>query len=219
MQYNTIRKFSLLASATACAAMLSGCIAPILMGGAVMTTATVATDRRTAGSIVSDEVVEKRLSYEIEQALKDQKQHITVTAYDGRVLLSGEAGSADLRARAEQIARNSTDVREVIDEIAVMEPVSVSQRLSDSLLATRVRTAIIGEKDATLNQMKVVVERGVVYLMGFVTDSEARAAAAKAAAVSGVKQVVMCFSIATAEEIEQRMRTDKPANAGAQSGD
>ena len=110
-------------------------------------------------------------------------------------------------------------MRDVIDEIAVMEPVSVSQRLSDSLLATRVRTAIIGEKDATLNQMKVVVERGVVYLMGFVTDSEARAAAAKAAAVSGVKQVVMCFSIATAEEIEQRMRTDKPANAGAQSGD
>ena len=39
---------------------LSGC-APILVGGAAITSATVMTDRRSTGSIVDDEVLEKRV--------------------------------------------------------------------------------------------------------------------------------------------------------------
>ena len=51
-----------------------GC-APLVVGGvAVATGATVSTinDRRSAGAIVNDGVIEKRLRYEITQALKEQ---------------------------------------------------------------------------------------------------------------------------------------------------
>ena len=67
MQRISFRKASLALSLTVGVVMLSGCIAaPLIVGGAAATTASVVTDRRTAGSIVSDEVVEKRVSYEIE---------------------------------------------------------------------------------------------------------------------------------------------------------
>ena len=205
MQRISFRKASLALSLSVGVVMLSGCIAaPLIVGGAAATTASVVTDRRTAGSIVSDEVVEKRVSYEIEQALgKDQQHHVTVTAYDGRVLLSGEINSLGNRKAVEQIATASPDVRGIVNELAVMEPT----RLSDSLLATRVRTSIVGNSKISLNQMKVVAERGIIYLMGLVTADEAQIAAQTAAKISGVQKVITCFTIATREEIELRMKT------------
>ncbi|MDO5530426.1 BON domain-containing protein [Sutterella sp.] len=201
------RQLSVIAASLAGAAVLSGCIAaPLIVGGAAATTASVATDRRTAGTIVSDEVVEKRLSYEIDQVLGKAPHHITVTAYEGKVLLSGETTSLESRSQAEQTAMKSLDVTGVVNEIAVMDPASVTTRFSDSLLATKVRTSIIGNGKISLNQMKVVVERGIVYLMGLVTAEEAQNAAHTASMVSGVQKVVTCFTIATAEEIAERMK-------------
>lgn len=193
--------FSLLSSAV----LLSGCI-PILMGGTAVTTATVMTDRRTTGTIVSDEVIEKRISYDISQAFGKKSYHINVTSYEGRALLSGEVTSMADRNAAEQIAASAMDVRGVINELAVMDPSSVSTRMSDSFIASKVRTAIIGNGKISLNQMKVAVERGIVYLMGVVTREEAQSAAQTAAKVSGVQKVVTCFSIVSKAEVEARMK-------------
>lgn len=204
----TIFRCTVVATVLSAATLLvSGCIAPLVIGGAaVTTTTTVMTDRRTTGTIVSDEVVEKRIAYDVSQALKNKPYHINVTAYEGRVLLSGEATSLEDRRKAEEIAVKSLDVQGVINEIAVMDPSSVSTRLSDTVLATKVRTSIIGNSTISLNQMKVAVERGIVYLMGVVTREEAQTAAQTAAKVSGVQKVVTCFSIATREEIDHRMK-------------
>ena len=202
----TIFRCTVVATVLSAATLLvSGCIAP-LVNGAAVTTTTVMTDRRTTGTIVSDEVVEKRIAYDVSQALKNKPYHINVTAYEGRVLLSGEATSLEDRRKAEEIAVKSLDVQGVINEIAVMDPSSVSTRLSDTVLATKVRTSIIGNSTISLNQMKVAVERGIVYLMGVVTREEAQTAAQTAAKVSGVQKVVTCFSIATREEIDHRMK-------------
>lgn len=187
------------------APMLAGCALPLVVGGAV-TTATVMTDRRTTGTIVSDEVVEKRVLYEIGQALKDVEHHITVTSYEGRVLLSGEVPTTAVRRRAEEVAAVSPDVSGVINELAVMDSSSVTTRLSDSMLATKVRTSIIATKQISLNQMKVTVDRGIVYLMGVVTPEEAKTAARVAAEVSGVQKVVTCFSVVSEAEVRRRMK-------------
>lgn len=187
--------------------ILSGCVAaPLIVGGAAVTTATVVTDRRSTGTIVSDEVIEKRVSYEIDQALGKSKRHITVTSYEGRVLLSGEVATLNDRQVAQQVASVSLDVREVINELAVMDPSSMTTRLSDSMLATKVRSAIIGNSRISLNQMTVTVDRGIVYLMGLVTREEAKLAAQTAAEVSGVQKIVTCFTVESPEEVARRMQ-------------
>ena len=121
------------------ACTMTGCIAPLVVGGAAITTATVVTDRRSPGSIVSDEVLEKRVSYEIAKSLGEVDSHITVTSYSGRVLLTGEVPNAQIQARVRQVAADSLDVVAVVDELAVMPVSSMSSRLSDSLLATKVQ--------------------------------------------------------------------------------
>ena len=124
----------------------------------------------------------------------------------GRSFSPGEVKTEEARKTAEQIASRSQDVTAVVNELAVMDPTSLSTRLSDSMLATKVRTALFGTEEVQLNQMKVTVDRGIVYLMGIVTREEARRAANVAAGVSGVQMVVTVFNIESEEYIRERLK-------------
>lgn len=207
----TVSKVFVLAAAVATVG-LSGC-APILIGGAAVTSATVITDRRTTGSIVDDEVLEKRVRYEIGEVIGHEKHHVVVTSYEGKVLLTGEVLTAADRQKAQDTAVKSVGVHSVINELAVMTPATVGAVLSDSMLATKVRSSIIGTKKISLNQMKVDVQRGIVYLMGIVTIDEARTATKVAAGVSGVQQVVTCFTIESKAAIKERLKNLESNNS------
>ncbi len=207
----TVSKVFVLTAAVATVG-LSGC-APILIGGAAVTSATVITDRRTTGSIVDDEVLEKRVRYEIGEVIGHEKHHVVVTSYEGKVLLTGEVLTAADRQKAQDTAVKSVGVHSVINELAVMMPATVGAVLSDSMLATKVRSSIIGTKKISLNQMKVDVQRGIVYLMGIVTIDEARTATKVAAGVSGVQQVVTCFTIESEAAIKERLKNLESNNS------
>ena len=207
----TVSKVFVLAAAVATVG-LSGC-APILIGGAAVTSATVITDRRTTGSIVDDEVLEKRVRYEIGEVIGHEKHHVVVTSYEGKVLLTGEVLTAADRQKAQDTAVKSVGVHSVINELAVMTPATAGAVLSDSMLATKVRSSIIGTKKISLNQMKVDVQRGIVYLMGIVTIDEARTATKVAAGVSGVQQVVTCFTIESEAAIKERLKNLESNNS------
>ncbi len=207
----TVSKVFVLAAAVATVGLSGG--APILIGGAAVTSATVITDRRTTGSIVDDEVLEKRVRYEIGEVIGHEKHHVVVTSYEGKVLLTGEVLTAADRQKAQDTAVKSVGVHSVINELAVMTPATVGAVLSDSMLATKVRSSIIGTKKISLNQMKVDVQRGIVYLMGIVTIDEARTATKVAAGVSGVQQVVTCFTIESEAAIKERLKNLESNNS------
>ena len=203
--------------------IVSGCTAVAIGGATYATTTAVGTivDRRTTGTVVDDKILEKKISYEIDQKLgKDTDSHVTVTAYNRRVLLTGEIASKEAKAIVTKIAASNTDVREVINELSVQKNASVFERMSDSTLATKVRTLIIGNQQVELNQMKVAVDRGIVYLIGMLTAQENKKACQIAASTSGVKRVVSCAEIVTEEEIQERMRLieeQKKSNASGES--
>ncbi|HNW65519.1 MAG TPA: BON domain-containing protein, partial [Piscinibacter sp.] len=58
-------------------------------------------------------------------------------------------------------------------------------------------------KDVFANAIKVVSERGTVYLMGRVTEREANRASDIARAVSGVQKVVRVFEVITEAELAE----------------
>ncbi len=189
--------------------LVSGCTAVAIGGATYATTTAVGTivDRRTTGTIVDDKLLEKKISYEIDQKLgKDVDSHITVTAYNRRVLLTGEIASESAKALASKVAASNTDVREVINELRVQKNASVFERMSDSTIATKVRAKIIGNQNVELNQMKVAVDRGIVYLIGMLTAQENKRVCQIAAQTSGVTRVVSCVEIVTEKEIQERMR-------------
>lgn len=183
---------------------MTGCV-PVLIGGAVGTTAFVTTDRRTTGAQMADEVMEKRINYEISQAVP-KNLHLTVTSYNRRILLTGEVGSEADKLTAQRVAQNSLEVSSVVNELMVGPVSSLSQRMSDSTLAGKVRTQLVATSGVSLNQMKVTVDRGIVYLMGLVTQQEANKAADVASRVQGVKSVVTVFEVLTQQEVQERLK-------------
>jgi hypothetical protein len=78
---------------------------------------------------------------------------------------------------------------------------SVASRSNDTLITTRVKAAYVDAKDVQVNAIKVLTERGVVYLMGRVTEREAARASDLARAVPGVLKVVRVFEIISEAEL------------------
>jgi osmotically-inducible protein OsmY len=71
----------------------------------------------------------------------------------------------------------------------------MSARSSDAWITAKVKTALIDVdvKGFDITRVKVVTERGVVYLMGLVTREEAEAATDVVRRVGGVQRVVRLF--------------------------
>ncbi|MDD3786065.1 MAG: BON domain-containing protein, partial [Hydrogenophaga sp.] len=74
------------------------------------------------------------------------------------------------------------------------------------LLTGKVKAGLVAAKDIPANSIKVVTERGTVYLMGMLSQSEAERATSVARTTSGVQRVVRLIEILPDEEIN-RLKT------------
>ncbi len=81
-------------------------------------------------------------------------------------------------------------MRSVVNDLGVMPASSLTQRSHDTFISTKVRASLVDAKDLSANAFKVVTERDVVYLMGRVTQREAKRSAEIARGVDGVHKVV-----------------------------
>jgi osmotically-inducible protein OsmY len=191
------------AAGLACAAAVAAC-APIVVGAVAAGTALVVTDRRTTGAQVDDQTIQLRLANELSAAFKTQPVHINVNSFDRKVLLTGEVPDEATKARAEEIARASQNVRAVVNELAIAAPSSLSDRTADTALSGRVRAAFVNTREIAFNSIEIVTERRIVYLLGLVTENEGKIAALVASKVPGVQQVVKVFDVASQEEVDRR---------------
>jgi len=179
---------------------LSGCFPAVATG--VAATALVAADRRTAGAIVEDEQLEWKISSAIQKALGD-RAHVNVTSYNRIVLLTGEVPDEAAKQRAETLAKQTENVRAVVNELIIAAPSSLASRANDASLTTQVKARLVGNRDVPAHLVKVVTEGGVVYLMGLVTRREGDAATYVARTTSGVKRVVRVFEFISEAEAKR----------------
>lgn len=201
-------------SAVLLGASLSAC-APLMFGG-VIGGAMVASDRRTTGIQLEDEGIEQRAATAMRENF-GSKEHINITSYNRKALITGEVSSDTVRGQVEQLVGKIQNVNGVINELAVGPASSTSDRASDALLVAKVKAAMVDTEDVFANVYKVVAERGNVYLMGRVTQREAQRATEVVRGVSGVKRVVRVFEYLTEDELRamQPKRKDEPAKSGA----
>jgi osmotically-inducible protein OsmY len=73
----------------------------------------------------------------------------------------------------------------------------------------RVKAAFVDAKDLQVNAIKVMTERGTVYLMGRVTPREAKRATDIARGMSGVAKVVRVFEEISEQELQRLSRPSK----------
>jgi len=189
-----------LALAATLVATLSACV-PLVVGGAAMS-AMVAVDRRTSGAQLEDEGIELRGASRLRDAFGD-RAHINITSYNRQVLLTGEVPNDAARQQAEQVVSRVENVRSIVNELAPAGNTTLVQRSSDVLITGKVKASLVDAKDLYAGAFKVVTERGIVYLMGRVTQPEADRATAIARQIGGVNRVVRIFDIIGDDELRR----------------
>ena len=192
------------------AASLAGC-APLVIGGAAVGSVLMASDRRTSGAQIDDEMIEFRGARALSDNFGD-RAHINITSYNRQVLLTGEVPTQEQKQQAEQVVSRVDAVRSVVNELAVMPATSLPQRSGDVLITGKVRASFVDASDLQANTLKVVTERGTVYLMGRVTPREAERATQIARQINGVQRVVRIFEVGSADDWRQ---SPAPASTAA----
>ena len=200
---------SVLCLATAATAFsLTGCVA--LVAGGAITGTLAASDRRTFGAQTEDTSIQLKGANKLRNVLGSDA-HVNINSFNRRVLLSGEVPDDAAKATAEREMAAVEGVLSVINELEVAGPASYTSRSNDTLITGKVKASLVDAKDISANSYQVVTERGVVYLMGRVTQREGQIGADIARGVSGVNKVVKVFEYIT--EDEWKSYQPKPSGA------
>ena len=169
--------------------VIQGCLEMAATGSAV--SGIVIPDRRTPGRYIDDEVIElNALALMLDDKTISSQAHVNATSYNGVVLLTGEAPGESLRDRIVQITRDIPSVRAVHNEIALRAPSTLAARARDSVITGKVKIALLKDNKVNSIRVKVVTERGNVYLMGIVRPHEVEHITEIARRVAGVQRVV-----------------------------
>ncbi|AHG19742.1 membrane protein [Chania multitudinisentens RB-25] len=176
------------------ALLLQGCVGAVVVGSAAVATKT-ATDPRSIGTQVDDGTLEARVENALskDQQLKKEAR-VVATAYQGKVLLTGQAPNTELASRAKQIALGVDGAVEVYNEIRQGPRISLGTASSDTWITTKVRSQLLTSDTVKSSNVKVTTENGEVFLLGLVTQKEGQSAAQIASQISGVRHVTTAFT-------------------------
>lgn len=176
------------------APLVSGCAAMAV--GGVAAGALAVHDRRTVPALIEDQKIEIEATRRLQQeAGMGSDTHIRVVSYNGVVLLAGEVPDSDHRQRAEKTVQRVDGVRRVVNDLKIEPPSGIGQRLQDMWLTTQAKTSLFGVDvegfDPT--RVKIVTVGGNLYVLGLVTEAEAKAVLNRVRYLRGVDRVVKVF--------------------------
>jgi osmotically-inducible protein OsmY len=212
MNYGAMKRMAGMAcTAVVLSSLLSACVGPLLVGGAMVGGTLLAVDRRTSGAQLDDEAIELRAANQIRSNL-GTRVRASVTSYNRQVLLTGEVPNLQDKQRVEEVVKSVESVASVVNELAVLNSPSLMDRSADTLLTGRVKAMLLDARELQSNAFKIVTERNTVYLMGRVTQREADRATEVVRGTPGVQKVVRLLEIISEQEL-QRIGTVPAKNA------
>ncbi len=183
---------------------LQGCVE--MMVGSAVVGSLAASDRRTFGAQTEDRGIVLKGETRVAN-LVGSAGHVNVNSFNRKVLLTGEVRDEAMKQAVEREVGAIDGVASIVNDLAVMGNSSLTSRSNDTLITGKVKAAFVDSKELYANSVKVVTERGVVYLMGLVTQREGQLAADIARSVSGVQKVVKVFEYISQDDLKRMQET------------
>jgi osmotically-inducible protein OsmY len=181
--------------------MLSAC-APALVATGAAATLISAHDRRSTGIQADDEISEWKGGNRLPEKYRDVA-HVNFTAFNRRLLVTGEVPDEEARQALGAIAEKIEGVRRVYNELQIGPPASFSSRANDAFISSSFKARLLDSTQLSANHVKPLTENGTLFLMGLVTEREARAAVDLARSTAGVRKVVSVLEILPDAEIRK----------------
>jgi hyperosmotically inducible protein len=146
---------------------------------------------KTAGNVVDDNTVNASVKAALLETKGVPSSQVVVETYKGVVLLSGFVETQKQKDDAGKAAAGVSGAVKVHNALALQPETKMGAKLDDSVTTSKVKAALMDDKDVKSGQINVETKNGVVSLGGFVSNSTLKSRAVEVAkGVSGVKGVV-----------------------------
>jgi osmotically-inducible protein OsmY len=154
-------------------------------------------DRRTREAILIDKDIETEAYSELnsDDDLLNQC-HLTITAYNGAVLVTGETPNEELRKKIISTVQVVPNVKLIHNNLIIGYPSDSSSRANDKFITDTVKKALNQIRtipDFDPSMVKVITENGTVYLMGLVHRDEGTVVVNVTRLQPGIKQIITVF--------------------------
>ena len=150
---------------------------------------------RTAGQFIDDETAEIAIAVNLKKASPELKvSNINVKVYNGVVLVAGQVPSEDARQIAEKVATQHRGVVRVINQLEIAGKATIISEINDLTISTQVKALVLKDLGRDVYKRTLITtENSIVYVMGFVSKTEATALENVVSSVRGVKRIVRVF--------------------------
>ena len=172
---------------------LGGCVGAVVVGGlaAAAGGGYVAGQERGVDGLASDFAIRTDIRKALAETDRKLDAGVTTTVYGGRVLLTGQVPTEQMKLAVGQIAGRNPHVRAVYNEIEVSPEDGAWQDTKDTWISTRIRSEMTVDADIRGVNYTIETENGSVYLMGSArSQREIELVTDIARRVPGVKRVV-----------------------------
>jgi hyperosmotically inducible protein len=146
---------------------------------------------KTAGNVVDDNTINASVKAALLETKGVPSSQVNVETYKGVVLLAGFVETQAQKDAAGKAAKGVSGVVKVHNAIALTPENSMGSKLDDTMTTSKVKAALMGDKDVKSGQINVETKGGIVSLAGFVSGDKVKSRALEIAkAEKGVKSVV-----------------------------
>ncbi len=151
---------------------------------------------RTMGEVIDDKNLRTRLLVNLrkyDERYADVNLDIQINA--GIVLVVGQVPVQELIIKATELIKKDNQVKAIHNHLTAEPGLSTGLKANDKWLGIKTRSRMFTTDYFRSSNIDIVVENGVVYLMGRVNEKTADKAVEIASEVNGVQKVVKVFQI------------------------
>ena len=170
--------------------LLSACIGSST-GGVFGSGVSIALDPRTLGTQIDDSIMQKNLVARLVLSEKKYLVKISIKVLDGRIFLGGKVDEPEEKLKITKMAWETKGARSVKNNIAIKQKFSFKNIVTDVLITSQLRTALILNKNVKAVNFNIDTINQKIYVFGIAHDeNEKKEIIQEAKQIVDVKEVV-----------------------------
>ena len=170
--------------------LLSACIGSST-SGVFGSGVSIALDPRTLGTQIDDSIMQKNLVARLVLSEKKYLVKISIKVLDGRIFLGGKVDEPEEKLKITKMAWETKGARSVKNNIAIKQKFSFKNIVTDVLITSQLRTALILNKNVKAVNFNIDTINQKIYVFGIAHDeNEKKEIIQEAKQIVDVKEIV-----------------------------
>ena len=153
---------------------ISGCMGTSSTG-VLGTGVSIATDPRTIGTQIDDNIMQKNLSAKIINRNAKYLFAVKPKVIDGRIFITGKVKTVEEKLNITKLAWEIKGARSVKNDLKIREQFDIQQFSKDILITSQLRTAMIASKTIKSTNYNIDTYKKKIYIYGIAESEEERA--------------------------------------------